>query len=206
MSLLWLQLLALLEYAILALLLGLSVWSVAIMVDRRRYFAALLASPTPAALSEALRLRDAAALRQACASAQDPYAGLIREALAAGGPESVDRAVRAYLVEERTRMEQGLTVLATLGSNAPFIGLLGTVLGIIQAFGVLADNQSGMAVVMASLAKALGATAVGLFVAIPAVAAYNLFSKRMRLVLTQAESLRDRFIAAFPGGTAAEGS
>lgn len=201
----WILLLSVLEYSILALLFGLSVWSVSIMIERRRFFAQSASEEPIRAIQEALSRRDLAALRAAVQSREGTAPGTIREALAAGSPESVDRAVRAYLLDERARMESGMTVLATLGSNAPFIGLLGTVLGIIQAFGVLAGNQTSMGAVMTNLSKALVATAVGLFVAIPAVIAYNVFSKKIRNVLTQAESLRDRYLAAFPNGNPERG-
>ena len=69
--------------------------------------------------------------------------------------------------------------MATLGSNAPFIGLFGTVLGIIQAFAVLASTNAGTHAVMSGISEALVATAIGLFVAIPAVIAYNIFSKKL---------------------------
>ena len=93
-------------------------------------------------------------------------------------------------------MEKGLNVLATLGSNAPFIGLFGTVLGIIQSFGILSSQQgSAMTAVMLGLAEALIATALGLFVAIPAVVAYNYFGQRMRNITLEANSLRDLFLS-----------
>ncbi|MBI1859860.1 MAG: MotA/TolQ/ExbB proton channel family protein [Deltaproteobacteria bacterium] len=79
--------------------------------------------------------------------------------------------------------------------NAPFIGLFGTVLGIIQAFGVLASNPSESSAIMFSLAEALVATAVGLFVAIPAVVAHNVFAKRIRGVVNECESMRDHLVS-----------
>ena len=86
-------------------------------------------------------------------------------------------------------------MLATLGSNAPFIGLFGTVLGIIEAFGKLSSQQSNTQAVIGSVSEALIATAVGLFVAIPAVVAYNVFGKAAKATLTEAEVLRDLFVA-----------
>jgi biopolymer transport protein ExbB len=78
--------------------------------------------------------------------------------------------------------------LGTLGNNAPFIGLFGTVLGIIKAFHDLAGGQAGgPSVVMAGISEALVATAVGLIVAIPAVVAFNIFSRRVRVRMSQAE-------------------
>ncbi len=110
--------------------------------------------------------------------------------------ESIDRATRSFVTEERQQLERGLTFLATIGSNAPFIGLFGTVLGIIQAFGELSTKQTGSASVMAAISEALIATAVGLLVAIPAVVAYNLFQRRVRETLVPCEILRDEWIAS----------
>ena len=97
----------------------------------------------------------------------------------AGGPEALQDAVDAEMVKVRQDMERGCTLLGTLGNNAPFIGLFGTVIGVIIAFQQLAVNQasSAMGSVMAGIAEALVATGVGLFVAIPAVVAYNVIQK-----------------------------
>jgi biopolymer transport protein ExbB/TolQ len=203
---------------VLLVLIALSVWSVAIMVDRWRAFKGLTQSSpsaTPAsgigqAIEEARKLilaRDWGQLerwsREAIArSAPDVGirlpAGTIHAALETDrSPESVDRAVRSYLTRERVELERGLTALATLGSNAPFIGLFGTVLGIIQAFGALAttSTSSGTTSIMTGISEALVATAVGLFVAIPAVIAYNVFSRKLRLVLSECDSLRDYYLS-----------
>lgn len=95
----------------------------------------------------------------------------------------------ATVLAAKSRMEKGLTVLGTLGNNTPFIGLFGTIIGIIQAFNNLATaTTSGPEVVMASISEALVATAVGLMVAIPAVIAYNLFTRKIKTLLTQAET------------------
>ena len=95
-------------------------------------------------------------------------------------------------------MDRGLTVLATLGSNAPFIGLFGTVLGVIKAFGGLAESSAeGTQAVMASISFALVATAVGLFVAIPAVVAYNTFARQMKAVNNQCDWLKDLYLSRF---------
>jgi biopolymer transport protein ExbB/TolQ len=86
-------------------------------------------------------------------------------------------------------------VLATLGANAPFIGLFGTVLGIIRSFAALADNQGNATNVMSGISQALYATAAGLFVAIPAVIAYNTFASRLRSQLMSADALKDLYLA-----------
>ena len=96
-------------------------------------------------------------------------------------------------------MEKNLLVLGTLGNNAPFIGLFGTVLGIIKAFNDLAiAGTSGPTVVMRGVSEALVATAVGLLIAIPAVAAYNYFQSRIKKSLASADRL-SRLLLAYSG-------
>jgi biopolymer transport protein ExbB/TolQ len=203
--------------AVLFILLGLSVWSVSIMVDRSR----VLKSAASGALDEARKLiaaRDWKALaRWTEKSATENQgnlmvrlpAGALAAALETGSAssENIDRAVRSYLSSERSRLENGLTTLATLGSNAPFIGLFGTVLGIIQAFGALAAQNTSTTSVMTGISEALVATAIGLFVAIPAVVAYNIFSRRTRLALSESDSLRDYYLSRLePASGARHGS
>ncbi len=97
--------------------------------------------------------------------------------------------IEPLLVRERLRMENGLGLLATIGSNAPFVGLLGTVIGVIVAFHDLSKNvMGGPGLVMAGISEALVATAVGLFVAIPAVVTYNIYSRQVRRVMAEAEA------------------
>jgi len=98
-----------------------------------------------------------------------------------GGADAIQDAVESEMVRIRQDMERGCTLLGTLGNNAPFIGLFGTVIGVIISFQQLAVNQAsnGMGGVMAGIAEALIATGVGLFVAIPAVVAYNLIQKKI---------------------------
>lgn len=94
------------------------------------------------------------------------------------GATAMEEAMSAHIVGSRQKLDMGLVFLGTLGNNAPFIGLFGTVLGIIQAFHDLAENpEGGTSVVMTGISEALVATAVGLMVAIPAVIAYNAFQR-----------------------------
>ena len=112
------------------------------------------------------------------------------------GVESVEEVMDGVLSMEKVRMERGLTFLGTVGANAPFIGLLGTVLGIIRAFRDLAGSigeAQGASAVMAGLSEALVATAAGLFVAIPAVVAYNYFQRHIKAVVSNASSM-NRFV------------
>jgi biopolymer transport protein ExbB len=109
------------------------------------------------------------------------------------GTDGLPEVFNTFALLERPALERSLNFLATIGSNAPFVGLLGTVLGIMKAFKDLSANTSGAGnqVVMLGIAEALVATAVGLVVAIPAVIAYNSFSKQVRSALQSLESVRE---------------
>lgn len=105
-------------------------------------------------------------------------------------PDAAEDAMLGTLSFERLRMERGLIVIGTVASNAPFLGLFGTVLGIIKAFNDLSiATEESANKVMAGISEALVATAVGLLVAIPAVVLYNYFSRRIRETTGRAESL-----------------
>jgi biopolymer transport protein ExbB len=108
----------------------------------------------------------------------------------------MERAMEGTAIAEKLRMERGLSYLATVGANAPFIGLFGTVLGIIQAFHDLSiDTSNASEAVMAGISEALVATAVGLMVAIPAVVLYNAFTRWVRNRVGRSESLADLVVA-----------
>jgi biopolymer transport protein ExbB len=120
------------------------------------------------------------------------------------GPIAAEKAMIGAAALQRVRLERGLAVLGTVGNNAPFLGLLGTVIGVIEAFEILGRPQaattaaaSGLApqAIMSSIAEALIATAVGLFVAIPAVAAYNYFQRRIQGIGANTEALSNVLLA-----------
>jgi len=102
---------------------------------------------------------------------------------------NIEQKIGKYdLIEIRLLLEKRLGILATFGNNAPFIGLFGTILGVMNAFASLGDaNNISTKIVMIGISEALVATAMGLLVAIPSVAAYNYFIRRMRRVLLVAE-------------------
>lgn len=109
---------------------------------------------------------------------------------ASTGKEAVENAMTARQTVEKARMERYLNFLSTLGNNAPFIGLFGTVLGIMGAFYKLHVNiVGGTSVVMKDISEALVATAVGLFVAIPAVIFNNIFRQKIRRTLADVNVL-----------------
>ena len=113
------------------------------------------------------------------------------------GPAAVDEVMTSRWLREKLELEKYLIILNTLGNNAPFIGLFGTVLGIIRAFNDLAlSGQSGVAVVMSGISAALVATAFGIFVAIPAVVANNYFVTRLKRIQSNTDSL-SRILLAY---------
>jgi biopolymer transport protein ExbB len=187
---------------VLWLLIGLSVISVGIMIERAGFFLARRL-PSRAELAGWLLGGDFAKARALVADRAGIEADVLRAALAqtAEGPDSVAKVVDAAMKKARLEYEARLAYLATLGNNAPFIGLFGTVLGIIRAFGDLAKNPSaaGASSVMAGISEALIATAVGLLVALPAVVAYNVFQRAMRRAAQRALYFADLLEARLRG-------
>jgi biopolymer transport protein ExbB len=182
------------------LLVALSVWSIAVMIDRWIFFRRHAADlpRLMAALGPALDRHDWEAAQRALEGDRSVEANVLRAALreVGRGPEAVADTLSSAQLRERARTERGLTLLGTLGNNAPFVGLLGTVLGIIQAFHTLAANpQGGAAGVMAGISEALVATAVGLFVALPAVVGFNYFGRRASKVGQHMQSLGHMLLA-----------
>jgi biopolymer transport protein ExbB/TolQ len=97
------------------------------------------------------------------------------------GADAVQEVATASLIRERQRYERALSFLGTLGSNGPFLGLLGTVIGVILSFAELGRNpKGGLEVVGPGISEALVATAVGLLVAIPAVISFNMFKAALK--------------------------
>ncbi len=110
------------------------------------------------------------------------------------GAQGIEEVINSFIVMERPHLDRYLNFLATVGSNAPFVGLLGTVLGIMKAFNDLGIEQQASAV-MTGIAEALVATAVGLFVAIPAVIAFNHFQKQVKGLLQNLEAVKELCVA-----------
>ena len=109
-----------------------------------------------------------------------------------------DRALIRAATNEVTKLERRMTFLATTGSTAPFIGLFGTVWGIMRAFtSIAAAQNSSLAVVAPGIAEALFATAIGLFAAIPAVIAYNRFSHRVDRYEARLQRFADKLNVTF---------
>ena len=112
------------------------------------------------------------------------------------GTKGLEEVFNTFALTERPELERSLSFLATIGSNAPYIGLLGTVLGIMKAFQDLASSgDAGQQTVMAGISLALVATATGLFVAIPAVMAYNYFQRQVRGIMQSLDSVKELVLA-----------
>ncbi|ACM19462.1 biopolymer transport membrane proton channel, TolQ-related [Geotalea daltonii FRC-32] len=111
------------------------------------------------------------------------------------GIDNITRALRRATTSEITRLEKYLTFLATTGSTAPFIGLFGTVWGIMTAFkGIGETGSASLAVVAPGIAEALIATAIGLVAAIPAVMGYNHFQQKIRVLIGEMDSFSTEFL------------
>lgn len=108
--------------------------------------------------------------------------------------EGTQRSMRVAMSREQERLEKSLSFLATVGSTSPYIGLFGTVWGIMNSFRSLAEmNQATLSVVAPGIAEALIATAMGLFAAIPAVIAYNRFSAQIESIFNSYYTFSDEF-------------
>jgi len=179
---------------VLWLLAILSILSIAIMAERAIYFLTHQLKDSEQILVQ-LAKGELAAVKTAVAQQKGMEAAVLREGLSYQdkGADSVQSVVDAALARERPHYERFLSFLGTLGSNSPFIGLFGTVLGIIKAFHDL--GQSGahgaevQAAVMAGVSEALVATAAGLAVAIPAVIGYNVLTRALKNVTSRSSAL-----------------
>ncbi len=181
---------------VLWLLIGLSIVSVAIMIERAVYFTTHMTGDIDP-LVERLTNGDLEGAVASVGNRRGLEAEVVRQGVkhVAKGPESVEEIVNRVIARERLRYERFLSFLGTLGNNAPFIGLFGTVLGIISAFAELAKNAAagtvtkGSSNTMGGISEALVATAVGLLVALPAVAVYNIFQRWLKTIVARGEVL-----------------
>ncbi|HET8932036.1 MAG TPA: MotA/TolQ/ExbB proton channel family protein [Polyangiales bacterium] len=200
---------------VLWMLAALSVVSVAIAIERLLFYHSnaadlrALASELHTRLEQADNAATLAWLNGSRSVAARIAAAGLR--LADRGPAAVEKAMLSRTALEREALDRRLAFLGTLGNNAPFIGLFGTVIGVIQAFEELGHSAAGHAggtgqvasgAVMSAIAEALVATAVGLAVALPAVAAYNYFQRRVEGLLAGAEVLSNLVLAFLSGKNA----
>ena len=181
---------------VLYLLLGLSVLSLTSGLERWYFFAKRAddIDALAARFSEALEVEDFDRARDVLRRSRSLEASIVLTALrwVHGGPRALADALDASLANARGQLVRSTYLLGTLGNNAPFVGLLGTVIGVIEAFHQLGDagqNKAAMGNVMSGIAEALVATGVGLFVALPAVVIYNLVQKKIAEVETGVQVL-----------------
>ena len=189
---------------VLWLLVLLSIFSVGVMIERALYFASrkVDGETLARAARKAIDKDDAAGFEKAHGSSPAMAARVAVRGLAERehGVDAVAEAMNSEKIRCRAEHERLLIVLGTLGNNAPFIGLFGTVLGIIKAFHDLAANtQGGADVVMSGISEALVATAVGLLVAIPAVIAFNYFNRRVRAALAATDEVAHAILGELHG-------
>ncbi len=191
------------------LLVVLSVISVAIMLERGWFYWSLKDDLEGLAnqLRDHLRAGDLDAAKQRMSQSPSAEAAVVSAGLleADRGAKAADEAMRGAAALQRMKLERRLAFLGTLGNNAPFIGLVGTVIGVVQAFEALGQQDATAAAasaataapqeVMSAIAEALVATAIGLAVAIPAVAMYNVFQRQAKSILANTEALSRVLIA-----------
>lgn len=187
---LWIIVVEWLARLVLLVLVLLSGWSVTIIIERYRYFKNL--SYNKKRVSELLKQKK---INEYSSDGLDLVNNLLLSLKNFNTNEKIEKGFDVYIQELRSDLEQGLPVLGTLGSTTPFIGLLGTILGIIVSFGALSNGSGDMNSVMLSLAEALILTAVGLIVAIPAVVGFNYFSRKARAVMSDLSAVKDLYIA-----------
>lgn len=209
----WIVLVEWLSRLILLLLVGLSIWSIRLIAERWIFFKVLRGFDNEAL--ELSKVLQAEAVRKSGKSSTweesravwekvfqsnsaqsenevaSPYRRVFGNTSGLDNPDAFEKVVSSSLLRLRKEWERSLPVLGTLGSTTPFIGLLGTVFGIIVSFGTLSAGNSDTFKVMASLAEALVLTAAGLAVAIPAVIANNYFSRKITEFSRAIESLKE---------------
>lgn len=183
---------------VLWLLVGLSVISVAVMIERAIFYLRRRVDGDALSrqLSPLLDKRDFAGANALLGDQDSMEAHVLKAGIGLidRGARVVSETMEAELVRQRSRFESNLIFLGTLGNNAPFIGLFGTVLGIIKAFKDLSIGDptkggAGAQLVMAGISEALVATAVGLAVALPAVVAFNYFKTLVKRSVANTQSL-----------------
>ena len=201
------------DWIVKAVMIGLalaSVWSWAVAIDKwlqirkledgaRIVEAALAEGRGIDAIEESAKPGDAMARVVAVGMAEARLARRIPNQTEAGlgrAIERMERVMQAASAREMARAERGLAILATIGSSAPFVGLFGTVWGIMNAFrGIAQSRDTNLAVVAPGIAEALFATALGLLAAIPAVIFYNWLAGSLDRFATRLDALSDDVIA-----------
>lgn len=189
------------DQAVLILLLILSVLSIGMILER--FFALSRVSSASNAVRARIRsalqsnsVEDFEDIARDTNSLEGRAASYALRYMKDAGSKGVEEIFNTYALTERPDLERFLNFLATVGSNAVYIGLFGTVLGIMKAFQDLAASaEAGQQTVMAGISSALVATATGLLVAIPAVVFYNYYTKKVKSILQSLEAVKELCLA-----------
>jgi biopolymer transport protein ExbB len=183
---------------VLWLLLGLSIAALAVVIERAVLFISSNDDTTKlrAELRRLLRANDLELARRRLEESPSFEARVAAAGLDADGAASAEERMQGESELCRLSMEKHLALLGTLGNNAPFIGLLGTVIGIVRSFRELHSSSGQVSAgLMAEIGEALVATAIGLLVALPAVAAFNLFQRLIRARMGRATAFAHEILA-----------
>ena len=141
-------------------------------------------------IKRALKTGDVERAMEICKETNAPFSNIVYSGLELHGrsEKEISNAMEREITVETTKLERYISIVGTIGNTAVYIGLFGTVLGIIRAFhDIAAAGAGGMSIVIGGVAEALVCTATGLFVAIPAVIAFNYFTKRVESFLNDME-------------------
>lgn len=184
------------DQGVLYLLLGLCFMSLVMIIERFAFLKKRIqhSKKRQAELKEVLETHDYKRLEQMATNldeVEDRAIHLSLEHFKKYGESGVDEIFKYVYQNEKPRYEKFLGFLATVGSNGPYIGLFGTVLGIMKAFNDMGSSAGGGNSVMAGISSALIATAAGLMVAIPAVLAFNFYSKQVKSIFNNLESCKE---------------
>ncbi|HEY3441663.1 MAG TPA: MotA/TolQ/ExbB proton channel family protein [Paludibaculum sp.] len=190
-----------------------SAWSIGVMIDRlivynaarkqsRLFAPAVAGALREGKLDEAIKIADrykkSHLAKVVVAGLQEFRAHQVSSEIPGEMVESSKRALERAEAIVHSEMERGISGLATIGSTAPFVGLFGTVVGIINAFkGIATEKSTGLGAVAGGISEALVATAIGLFVAIPAVWMFNYFNTRLKSFDVEMENSSSELIDYF---------
>jgi len=189
---------------VLGLLAAVSIYSLAVIWERRNFFAknAFLAGDLAREVIKLLKDGEPRKAAELCRRSKSAAGDVLLKAMEPGAARAEKREYCSKAIEWHSfALHKRLTLLATVGSTSPFIGLFGTVLGVMRAFRDLAAySGAGPSVVAAGIAEALVNTAAGLFVAIPAIFAYNYFISRANGFVREMEWACEEIAALPPPG------
>lgn len=190
-----------------------SAWSIGVMIDRlivynaarkqsRLFAPAVAGALREGKLDEAIKIADrykkSHLAKVVVAGLQEFRAHQVSTEIPGELVESSKRALERAQAIVHSELERGVSGLATIGSTAPFVGLYGTVVGIINAFkGIATEKSTGLGAVAGGISEALVATAIGLFVAIPAVWMFNYFNTRLKSFVVEMDNSSSELIDYF---------